>query len=428
MQSVVKIRPSLITYIFPALILLLAFLQIITPYRGWMILLVGFGGIWLFALAWARSLARGLKFTRETRFGWAHVGDILEERFTLSKKGSLPAIWVEVDDLSDMPDYHVSIGTGVGGDSENQWTSQHMCTRRGVYNLGPTLVKTGDPFGILNVTLEFPAFKTLLVLPQPILLPHLVIAQGGRAGEGHRQTTSFEQTVSTKGIRKYLPSDSVSHIHWPSVAHRDDYFVRLFENTPAGDWWIYLDLDSAEQAEFGNQSTLESGIILAASLAEQGLQGGRAVGLVLHHGDLLRLPPQWGQDQRWQIMRALALAKPASLPLSELLTNARPKSIRASSIIIITPSLNTEWLDALSPILALGAVPTVLLLDRPSFGGRGDAGSLLAYLGERGINRYLITPEMFLPRMSDGRLVRPSSAKARLRQTRAPDDDWKVLA
>src|SRR3712207_8713224 len=50
---------------------------------------------------------------------------------------SLPALWVEVEDHTTMPDYNVSRVTGVSGQSENRWKTQGVCTRRGLYMLGP---------------------------------------------------------------------------------------------------------------------------------------------------------------------------------------------------------------------------------------------------------------------------------------------------
>ncbi|MBK9210615.1 MAG: DUF11 domain-containing protein [Anaerolineales bacterium] len=46
-----------------------------------------------------------LRLTREVRFTWAQVGDKLEEQFTLTNNGSVPATWVEVVDHSTLPDY-----------------------------------------------------------------------------------------------------------------------------------------------------------------------------------------------------------------------------------------------------------------------------------------------------------------------------------
>src|SRR4030042_2258813 len=78
----------------PLLIGLLIFLQLIQPYRGWMILLFGLGGAWIFSYLWIRSLSQNLRLRREMRFGWAQVGDQLEERFTIENTGWAPAVWV----------------------------------------------------------------------------------------------------------------------------------------------------------------------------------------------------------------------------------------------------------------------------------------------------------------------------------------------
>src|SRR5215218_838444 len=91
------------------LIGVLAFgMQIIDPSRVWVILFIGIGGAWLACRWWARGLARSLQFARERRFGWAQVGDRLEERFTLTNQFMLPATWVTLHDHSTLPDHHAS--------------------------------------------------------------------------------------------------------------------------------------------------------------------------------------------------------------------------------------------------------------------------------------------------------------------------------
>ena len=103
MQPKIHARVQLNTRLLPAMVVLLVVLQLTVPYQGWVALLVGFGGAWLIGYLWARSLARGLSLVREMRFGWAQVGDRLEERFTLTNKGWAPALWVEVIDHSTLP-------------------------------------------------------------------------------------------------------------------------------------------------------------------------------------------------------------------------------------------------------------------------------------------------------------------------------------
>src|SRR3990172_6286841 len=90
------------------LILVLLLLAIIDEYAGWRFLLFGFGGAWALSRYWARSMASSLRLKREMRFGWAQVGDRLEERLTLTNESSLPAVWVQIIDHSDLPGYTIN--------------------------------------------------------------------------------------------------------------------------------------------------------------------------------------------------------------------------------------------------------------------------------------------------------------------------------
>ncbi|HBX71121.1 MAG TPA: hypothetical protein DEH25_17520, partial [Chloroflexi bacterium] len=96
MKTSPTLKIKLNTGLLPVICAIALLLVIVDGYRGWAILLVGMGGVWLFSYLWVRALAQGLHLTREMRFGWAQVGDRLEERFTLINRARIPALWVEV--------------------------------------------------------------------------------------------------------------------------------------------------------------------------------------------------------------------------------------------------------------------------------------------------------------------------------------------
>src|SRR5215510_786658 len=180
MKSTVRLNAK----IFPIIGVLAFIMQILNPSRVWVVLFIGIGGTWLICWWWVRGLARMLNFEREVRFGWAQVGDRLEERFTLTNKFRLPATWVSVEDHSNMPDHNVSVATGVDAASTSQWNLKSQCTRRGVYTLGGTTLTTGDPFGIYTLTLEDPTSSTLAVMPPVVSLPTFQILSSDWAGDG----------------------------------------------------------------------------------------------------------------------------------------------------------------------------------------------------------------------------------------------------
>jgi uncharacterized protein (DUF58 family) len=379
----------------PFLVGILLVMQLTYPYKGWVIMLVGFGGVWLVGFLWARALARGLTLYREMRFGWAHVGDRLEERFTLLNTSALPALWVEVEDHTTMPDYNVSRVTGVSGQSENRWKTQGVCTRRGLFMLGPTTLHTGDPFGLYRVTLYQPNAAALTVTPPIVPLPIIEVAPGGQVGEGRSRPNAFERTVSSSGVREYVAGDSLSRIHWPTSARKRNLHIRLFDSTPAGNWWIFLDLDERTQVGQGDDSTTEHSVILTASLTDQGLRQGRAVGLVTHGEELVWLPPQGGDNQRHKILQQLALIHPGPRSLAELLARSQTILHQITSLVIITAAADDHaWVEALLPLLQRGIVATVLLLDPVTFGGAGEIGGTMALLNKSGVKYYVITPDL----------------------------------
>lgn len=433
MKSTPESHVQLNTRLVPILVGLLLIMQLVTPHRSWLILLVGLGGAWLISYLWARSLARGLHLTREMRFGWAQVGDRLEERFTLANDGLAPGLWVEVVDHTTLPGYRASRVTGVGNQSQIRWHTQGVCSRRGLFTLGPTSLRSGDPFGLYTVTLHYADSTTLMVTPPILPLPTIEVASGGRAGEGRPRVDAPERTVSAASVRPYIHGDSLRWIHWRTSAHHDSLFARLFDGTPAGDWWIFLDLNQEVQVGQGQASTEEHGVILAASLADRGLRLSRSVGLVTHGEGLVWLPPQGGDGQRWTILRALALVGPGSCSLAELLTNASPRFRERTSLVIITPDVNGGWVKALWPLLRRGATPTVLLLDPASFGGTGGVGAVSALLSDLGIARYVITRDLLdRPEARPGRKghwewrVSPLGRAVPVRRPR--DLSWKVLS
>lgn len=399
--------------LLPFLVCLALVMQLLSPAKTWTVLLVMLGGAWLGGYLWSRSLLGGLQLERELRYGWVQVGDRLHQRFTLTNRGWAPALWVEVIDQSNLSDRPLTTVRSVGNHSTSRWTAERICERRGLYTLGPTTLQTGDPLGIYTVHIHHPQQAGLMVMPPVVPLSAIEIAPGGRAGEGRRlRPAALEVTVNAAGVRDYQPGEPLSHIHWPTSARHAALFVRQFDSTPSSDWWIYLDLFADVQVGSGWDSTEEHGVMLAASLADQGLREGRAVGLVAHGESLAWLPPANGPAQRLEILRTLAALTPGELPLAELLARARPHFTRGASLVLITPDQSDAWLPPLIQAQKLGVMPTVLLFEPRSFGGEltGAAAHLLDRLG---IRNYRIPRELL-----DRPEARPGTQGAW---------EWKVL-
>lgn len=427
MKSILRLNVK----IFPAIAALALFMQILDPSRVWIILLIGMGGTWLVCWWWVRGLARSLRFEREMRFGWAQVGDRLEERFTLTNEFLLPATSVTVRDHSDLPDHHASVATGVDGRSTSQWKVQSQCTRRGVYTLGGTTLEMGDPLGIYSLTLEDPTSSTLAVMPPVVSLPRFHIASSGWAGEGRTNPRSLEETINASHTREMTPNDPMKFIHWKSTARHNKFFVRQFEGTPAGDWWILLDLHQGSQLGEGWDSTEEHGVILASSLAARGLDDEYPVGLMINGNEPTWIVPRRNENQNRALLKALAVASPSEMGLKDYIQRIGQTISGRSSLLIITPNADTSWTESLLPLIWRGVMPTVFVLDPVSFGGATGTRAIEEALQSIGATCHVIPKQML-----DTRQARPGTAgewewrvvgTGRAVAVKTPTADWRRI-
>jgi len=380
--------------ILPVIGILAFVMQIIDPSRVWMILMIGIGGAWLVCRWWARGLVRSLKFEREMRFGWAQVGDRLEERFTLTNGFLLPASWVTLHDHSTLPDHNASVATGVEGSSTSQWRVLTQCTRRGVYTLGGTTLETGDPFGIYTITFEDPTSSTLAVMPPIVSLPDFHILSSGWAGDGRPNRRSLEETINASHTREMVPNDPMRLIHWKTTARKNEFFVRQFDGTPAGDRWIVLDLHKDSQLGAGWDSTEEHGVILTSSLAAHGLNAEHPTGLAINASEAHWLVPRRNEYQLRSLLKALAVATPSDINLKDYLQRIGPSLSSHSSLLIITANADPEWTQSLYPLMWRGILPTVFLLEPISYGGTMITKAIEDALRLIGASCHVIPKEM----------------------------------
>jgi uncharacterized protein (DUF58 family) len=204
-QMAVQVRVKLNNRLLPILVVILFVLTIIDSFSGWRLLLSGLGGAWLMSYIWAHSMAQNVRIRREMRFGWAQVGDQLEEMFTLTNSHWIPCLWCEVIDHSDMPGYNSHRVTAIGGGARNRWRSLGSCTRRGIFTLGPTSLRMSDPLHVYGVEISESHSMSLTVTPPVVPLGTIEVAPGGRVGMGRPLANAPERTVSAAVVREYIP-------------------------------------------------------------------------------------------------------------------------------------------------------------------------------------------------------------------------------
>ncbi len=376
-SGVLQSEHRLNTPLVPVLAAVFGVLFAITGYRGWLVFAIGLGGAWLLAAWWIYSLERSLNVGRSIHLAWAKVGDSVPEQVEIANTGGVPAIWLEVLDDSDTLLRPLRLVSDVPPHATRRRNPVHLFKRRGLYTLGPTRLRTGDPFGIYTLTIHDRHTSTILVTPPQLSLAHIRISPEGWAGDRQRRRGALVRAISDSGVRAYLPGDSLRRIHWPASAHQDALIVRRLEAAAREDWWIFVDLEAAAQSGQGSESTLELSVVLAASLAMRGLREHRRVGLALAGPDLVWLEPRTDQTHRWRILRALAMAAAGHRSLGALLSVSRP--FQDASLIVITPTTDPSWVAAVTHRQRIGST-TVLLVDPTDFGGGRDQSKVASAL------------------------------------------------
>src|ERR1700680_1818002 len=105
----------------------------------------------LFVLAWAwpRIAMRGMTLKRRLDPGTPTVGESYEETIEVRRKGWVPAPWVEIRDLSQIPDYQPGRVISLSGEVV-KWKSRGVYRRRGGVAFRPTSSRVRAPFGLLH--------------------------------------------------------------------------------------------------------------------------------------------------------------------------------------------------------------------------------------------------------------------------------------
>ena len=359
---------------------------------------------------WAAVSTRGFIFTREARVLRHQVGQVFEERFRLQNRLPVVRLWAEIRDESALPGNSGSrVLSLIGPRQQRSYIAYTLLNRRGSFVLGPTLMVSGDPFGLFRFTLRLKNASTLLVLPYYVNLVRFPSPVGMFPGGRAIQRRAHEITPQASGVRDYAPGDSLRRIHWPTSARKDRLMTKEFEQDPQADVWIFLDAygpthfkieEDRNAAQRVDQlwmwqrhaevklppDSFEYAVSAAGSIANYYLKQGRTVGFVAASDVLTVLSPERGERQLNKILENLTFLKSdGSLPLPALVESQAPNLPRASTVVLIT-SLTDHSLDlAIDYLIMRNLRPVVVFIEPQSFGGPEVESDIEYRVRQRGI-------------------------------------------
>jgi uncharacterized protein (DUF58 family) len=187
-------------------------------------------------------------------------------------------------------------------------------------------------------------------------------------------------------VRQYAFGDSYNRIHWPSTARTRELMVKLFEMDPASDVWIVMDLEARCQAGSGDESTEEYAVTLAASIASHLSHTSRSVGLMAFGQTLQLVPPERGLGQYVRILESLAMSRATGdVSLAQLLNEEGKRFGRHSTVVVLTPSTQDDWVLSLRVLAERGAKLATVLIEPGTFGAERDSLVVFGALAAAGI-------------------------------------------
>ena len=350
---------------------LLFFFAYITGIRLAYSLLYALVLLFVVSYVWSRLAATNLQVDRVSPEGQYQVGDRFEEHFTITNGSWIPVPLIELTDYSNLPGYNPGRVFSLKGRRSRRWTSRGEFKQRGLFTFGPIDLRYGDPFGLFTRTLRLPGSRSVVVYPVVRPVGALDALAPSTAGDEQQRGRVLDIPPNATTIREYVPTDSVKRIHWASSARLARLMSRSFETREGGDAWIVLDLQGSVHAGEAPESTLEYAMSMAASLTDAALRKGSAIGLVSNDSHSSVIEAARGDQQRKKLFEHFTLAQAdGTISLATLLRNQRQQwQHHRGGLIVITPSGDERWLEALLDLGVRGQRSLVIYLDPQGFGG-----------------------------------------------------------
>jgi len=326
---------------------------------------------------WYRFGLRGLVVTRETENVRAAFGSVITDTLIAENSKLLPLPMVETED--DLPEPLPVLGARLGLSNRpgsarltrglRLWAFQRVrrhqyvrTVQRGVYTLGPTIVRVTDPFGILTREASFDTRRVLLAHPLVAPLDRFGLSPQAIFGDHAARVRLLEDPMRVAGIREYMQGDDPRRVHWKATARLGSLQSKLLDPSTQRALIIALDVRTFSRAQMGYDPDLaELGIATAASVAAWAMEHRYAVGLI-SNGVFSNVAP----DHDGRPLPTHSGSGGLDLPRLRLEPAAHPEQL-------------TRVLDSLARLVLFGGAPMAPLLVHEM--RSAPAGAMLVYVG-----------------------------------------------
>lgn len=343
-------------------------------------------------LVWAWLNLRGLQvqLTRLSHRG--QVGGYLDGQIRVINVNRLPKSWLEVTEVTDLPNYSSGRGIGLVRDQSRAWRVESHLARRGVFQVGQVEITSQDPFGLFRLSRRFLTPQDYIVLPAAEPLPDLDPRLANLPADSRVNRRTDHITPDSSRIREYSYGDSYRRIHWPYTARLNTLMVKEFDMGISAETWVLLDMYRTSHISVDLvDNTEELAVTIAASLFNRLVDLSMPVGLAANGQQIHLHRPDSSPGQLGKLMEDLATVQAlGNVTLERFIYDLRPHLTRFNTLIVITPSRRTEWVTALSTLRRQGVSVAAIYINPVEFGAPPEIGSPIESLFSSEVPAYQV--------------------------------------
>jgi uncharacterized protein (DUF58 family) len=286
--------------------------------------------------------------------------------------------------------------------------------RRGFYQIGPTVIETGDLFGLFRHFHVASPPDYLLVLPKLEALEGYDVRSRRPIGEIRVAYRTMEDPTLLLGIREYLPGDPMNRVDWRATARTGKLHSKIFQPTSVAGAMIVLDLHRQSNPDRHEPVRSDLAVVAAASIAHTLYIMQQQFGLVANGRDAaervrlegwetdfrsrdaalgsvaddqenarkrpLIVPAGRGPEHFQELNRQLArLERNDGLTLPELLLESQSRLPRDASVIAIVQEVDETAALALGMLARQGYAVSAIVNHFEPEALRESAGRLMAF-------------------------------------------------
>lgn len=271
----------------------------------------------------------GIDVKRYSRTNRHKVGDVFKETFEIMNNSRFRKYLIQlIDESKTGGKINSRVITNFPSKGKRSYRSSTILLGRGIFELGPTVVRAESMFGLFSSSRVFPAKKRLIVFPNIVELERIEERSSVDMGGKNVWSYSAKTTPQIAGIREYFPGDPLHRVHWPLSLKHDRLVVKEFDEDSRAQTWILLDAGNredlstpdrnvAEKTPFMTlkrsnhrsylpKNSFEYAVCIAASLAEYYTRKGISVGLTTVGRNVINIQPDSGQRQLMKILSELS--------------------------------------------------------------------------------------------------------------------------